>query len=52
MWSVAMTDFFQMIIIMVGLLLVAWYVGDDAGGSTKVISQAIQDGKFSLFGDE
>lgn len=26
MWSVAMTDFFQMIIIMVGLLIVGYYV--------------------------
>ncbi|MDD2693314.1 MAG: sodium:solute symporter family protein [Candidatus Gracilibacteria bacterium] len=52
MWSVAMTDFFQMIIIMIGMLLVAWYVGDDAGGMTNVVSTAIADGKFSLFGTE
>lgn len=52
MWSVAMTDFFQMIIIMVGMLLVAWYVGDEAGGMTNVVSQAVADGKFSLFGSE
>lgn len=44
--------FFQMIIIMVGMLLVAWYVSDDAGGVTTVVSQAFSDGKFSLFGDE
>lgn len=52
MWSVAMTDFFQMIIIMVGMLLVAWYVSGDAGGVTTVVSQAVNDGKFSLFGTD
>lgn len=52
MWSVAMTDFFQMIIIMVGMLLVAWYLSGDAGGVTNIVSQAVADGKFSFFGDE
>lgn len=50
MWSVAMTDFFQMIVIMVGMLLVTWFVTQDAGGSTTVIARAIADGKFTLFG--
>ncbi len=52
MWSVAMTDFFQMIIILVGMVAVAWFFSDKAGGTTHVISQAIQDGKFSLFGTD
>jgi SSS family solute:Na+ symporter len=52
MWSVAMTDFFQMIIILIGMVLVAWFFSDKAGGTTTVISQAINDGKFSLFGTD
>lgn len=52
MWSVAMTDFFQMIIIMVGMVIVAWFVSDEAGGTSSVISQAMADGKFSLFGTD
>jgi solute:Na+ symporter, SSS family len=31
MWSVAMTDFFQMIIIVIGMLLVTLFVSEDAG---------------------
>jgi Na+/proline symporter len=50
MWSVALTDFFQMIIIMVGMLLVGFFFADKAGGATHVITEAIQAGKFSLFG--
>lgn len=52
MWSVAMTDFFQMIIIMVGMLLVAWFVWGEAWGAWAVVSRAIDDGKFSLFGTD
>jgi solute:Na+ symporter, SSS family len=52
MWSVAMTDFFQMIIIVVGILLVAWFIWDEAGWTTHIVSRAIADGKFSLFGTD
>jgi solute:Na+ symporter, SSS family len=40
MWSVAMTTFVQMIVIVLGLLYVTWLAGDMAGGFTNVISKA------------
>jgi solute:Na+ symporter, SSS family len=52
MWSVAFTDLFQTVIILIGLTLVAIFVGDLAGGATKVISQAAADGKFIMFPDD
>src|SRR5438552_14508085 len=36
MWSVAMTDLFQSVMIIVGLAIVAWIVGDMAGGRGRV----------------
>ena len=47
MWSVAFTDLFQTVVILVGLSLVAYLVGDMAGGPVKVIAQAAADGKFN-----
>jgi len=49
MWSVAFTDLFQTVIILIGLTAVAWLVGDMAGGPAKVISQAASEGKLILF---
>ena len=49
MWSVAFTDLFQTVIILIGLTAVAWLVGDMAGGPAKVISQAAAEGKLILF---
>ncbi|MCW5255504.1 sodium:solute symporter [Verminephrobacter aporrectodeae subsp. tuberculatae] len=49
MWSVAMTDFVQMIVIGVGLLLIAWYAADLAGGARKVVEFAAREGKFRFF---
>src|SRR3954466_4320735 len=49
MWSVAMTDLFQSVMILVGLALVAWVVGDMAGGPGKVLSAASQAGKFEFW---
>jgi SSS family transporter len=49
MWSVAFTDLFQTVVIVIGLSLVALLVGDLAGGAGKVISQAAADGKLVLF---
>lgn len=40
MWSVAVTDFLQMIILVVGLLVLAFFAGDMAGGPAKVIDLA------------
>ena len=47
MWSVAFTDLFQTVVILIGLSLVAYSVGDMAGGPVKVIAQAAADGKFN-----
>ncbi len=52
MWSVAFTDLFQTVIILIGLTLVAVLVGDMAGGATKVINQAAAEGKFRFFPSE
>ena len=49
MWSVAMTDFFQMIIIVAGMLYIAWVVSDLAGGAAKVVSSAAENGKFEFW---
>ena len=49
MWSVALTDFFQMIIIVVGLVYITWVVSDLAGGPAKVISSAAESGKFEFW---
>ncbi len=48
MWSVALTDLFQTVVILIGLSLVAWLASDLAGGAAKVISQAAADGKFDF----
>ncbi len=48
MWSVALTDFFQMSIIIVGLGYIAWLVGDMAGGVGVVVAHAAENGKFNL----
>lgn len=51
MWSVALTDFFQMIIIVVGMIIAAMYVADLPGawGVTNVVREASLAGKFDLF---
>jgi SSS family transporter len=49
MWSVAFTDLFQTVVILIGLSLVALLVGDLAGGAEKVIAQAAADGKLTMF---
>ena len=49
MWSVAMTDFFQSIMIIAGVGIIAWVVGDMAGGPAKVIAAAAEAGRFEFF---
>jgi len=49
MWSVAMTDLFQSVMIILGLAIVAWVVGDMAGGPGKVIAAASEAGKFDFW---
>ncbi len=49
MWSVALTDLFQSVVIICGLWAVAWLVSDMAGGTGKVIGAAIEAGKFDFW---
>jgi len=49
MWSVAMTDLFQSVMIILGLGIVAWVVGDMAGGPGKVIAAATEAGKLEFW---
>lgn len=49
MWSVAMTDFVQMIVIGLGLLAIAWYAAELAGGARAVVEFAAREGKFQFF---
>jgi SSS family transporter len=49
MWSVALTDLFQSVIILLGLAAVAWLVSDMAGGADRVIAAAVQAGKFDFW---
>lgn len=48
MWSVALTTFLQMIVIVIGLLLVASNAADQAGGVSFVITKASAEGKFDF----
>lgn len=50
MWSVALTDFFQMMIILLGLSCVAWIVaGQFEGGAMEVVSHAAAANKFDFW---
>ena len=46
MWSVALTTFVQMIVIVIGLLLVTQHAADQAGGFSQVLAKASAEGKF------
>ncbi|MCV2422794.1 sodium:solute symporter family protein [Paucibacter sp. DJ2R-2] len=48
MWSVAVTDFVQMIILVVGLSIIAWFAADMAGGAGKVIDLATSKDLFKF----
>ncbi|HET9652823.1 MAG TPA: sodium:solute symporter family protein [Usitatibacter sp.] len=48
MFSVAITDFIQMIIIVLGMLYIGWEVSGIAGGVGAVVSHAAANGKFHL----
>lgn len=49
MWSVALTTFVQMIVIVLGLLWISWLVSDMTGGITPVIAHAHEAGKFNFW---
>jgi SSS family transporter len=48
MWSVAITDFMQMIILVVGLSTLAVFAGNQAGGADKVIALAVSQDMFKF----
>ncbi len=48
MWAVAVTDFLQMIIIMLGMLWIGGEVSGMVGGVGAVVEHAAQAGKFNL----
>jgi SSS family transporter len=48
MWSVAITDFLQMIIIVIGMLYIGWEVSGMTGGAGKVIAHAADNGRLQL----
>ena len=49
MWSVAMTDLIQMVVIALGLIVIAWYAAGLAGGADKVLDYAAKNGKLQFF---
>jgi solute:Na+ symporter, SSS family len=49
MWSIAFTDMLQTVVIIIGLIVVAIFIGDLAGGAGKVFAQASTDGKLNLW---
>jgi SSS family transporter len=49
MWSVAVTDFIQMIILVVGLGVLAVFAGQQAGGADKVIALAVSQDMFKFW---
>ena len=49
MWSVAITDFLQMIIIVVGMLYIGWEVSGIVGGPAAVVQHAANAGKLTFW---
>jgi solute:Na+ symporter, SSS family len=49
MWSVAITDFIQMIILVVGLSIIAVFASGMAGGADKVIAFAVSKDLFKFW---
>ena len=49
MWSVAVTDFIQMIILVVGLTILAVFAGTMAGGADKVVALAMSKDLFKFW---
>ena len=49
MWSVAFTDLFQTVIIVIGMLYLAWLLAGLAGGADAVLSHALAAGRFEFW---
>lgn len=48
MWSVAITDFMQMIVIVVGMLFIGYVVTGEVGGVSVVVNHAVESGKLNV----
>lgn len=51
MYSVAWTNFVQMVVIIIGLFYIAWIVADKAGGVATVVAHADAAGKLEFWPD-
>lgn len=51
MWAVAVTDFLQMIIIVLGMLWIGGEIAGQTGGVSTVVNHAIAAGKFDFWPD-
>jgi Na+/proline symporter len=49
MWSVAFTDLFQTVIIVLGMLYLAWLLAGMAGGADTVVAHALANGKLEFW---
>lgn len=49
MWAIAITDFLQMIIIVIGMLYIGGSVSSLIGGVGTVVNHAVADGKFTFW---
>ncbi|MFN3884301.1 MAG: sodium:solute symporter family protein [Rhodocyclaceae bacterium] len=49
MWSVALTTFFQMIVIVTGLFYIAWLLAGMTGGIAPVVAHAATNAKFHFW---
>ncbi len=52
MWSVAVTDLVQMVVICIGLLAMAWFAADLAGGADQVVDYATTQGKLRFLPED
>ncbi len=52
MFAVAFLDFVQMMVVMCGLLFIAWFIGGMAGGIGSVVAHANEAGKLQFFPSE
>lgn len=52
MWSVALTDFMQMSVIIIGMLIISVFLSNLAGGADVIIAKAVENEKLSNFWPE
>ncbi len=49
MWSIALHDFLQMNVVLIGMLYIGWLLSKDAGGAMHVVRHAQAAGKFAFW---